>query len=208
MPMIPLSFPRTAAPARRFRPLSLAALLLDVVSWCLPVVGAVAVLMTGMLLATGRRAEVQLPVALILHGASAGAASIATGTGTLSIRASAGVAAAVLLVLLAVLALILLVVRQLRALVADIGAGTPFGPDSARRVRLIGAAIVAADAGRALVVLVASLWAGAHVHLPGLAFAVSFPLQVTPLGAGLLLIVLAEVFRRGSALQQDHDLTI
>lgn len=199
-----LSLPGPAA-AGRLRPL---AVLLDVVSWCLPVVGLGAGLMMVFLLVTGHRAQVQLPVAFILRGPSAGAASVATGAGTLSVRAPAPIAAAVLLVVIAVTGLILLVVRQLRALVADVAAGTPFGPRSARRVRLIGAAVVAADVGRALTVLLASLWASAHVHLPGLAFAAGFPIEVTPLGAGLLLIVLAEVFRRGSALQLDHDLTV
>jgi hypothetical protein len=68
----------------------------------------------------------------------------------------------VLLVLIGAAALILLVLRQLRALVADVDAGSPF----------------------ALIALIASLWASGHMHQPGVTFAVTFPLEVTPLGAG------------------------
>ena len=209
MSMRPVSFPQPAPrTGRRFSVLVIAVRLLDVISWCVALVGAGAALMMAVLLVTNWRAQVQLPVAVAVRGASAGTASLATGTGTLSVQASPGVAAAVLVVLLGVAALLLLTLRQLRALIADIDAGTPFGARSARRVQLIGAAVVAVDVGRALVVLLGSLWAGANVHLPGVTFVVTFPLEITPLGAGLLLIALGEVFRRGWALQRDQDLTI
>lgn len=188
-------------------PLGMIVRLLDILSWALLVTGGGGALMMVLLLALGHRPYVELPVALAIHSA-VGKASVVDASGTLDVKAPAAVSATVVLVVAAVLGLLLVVMRQVRALLADIAGGSPFGSQSARRVQVIGATIIAADLGRALVVLLASLWAQGHVHLQGLDFVASFPVQIDALGAGILLVILAEVFRRGADLQHDYDLTI
>jgi hypothetical protein len=156
---------------------------------------------------------VEFPVALIdrrgslLHGAI-GSASIMGGGGQLSVKAPAEVIVVGLGFVAVGLGLVLLVLHQLRALVAEAVAGSPFGARSAGRVRLVGAAIIVAELTRALVVLIGSLWARSHIHIPGVGFRAVFPVQLTGLGAGVLVVMLAEVFRIGAVLQRDHDLTI
>lgn len=98
--------------------------------------------------------------------------------------------------------------RQLRLVLRDALNGVPFGPASARRIELIGVAIIGVDLVRAVALLAGELWARSHVHLPQVSFPVTFPVQLMTLVAGLLVIVAAEVFRVGYALQQDRDLTI
>ena len=57
-------------------------------------------------------------------------------------------------------------------------------------------------------VLSGSLWAQSHVSGPGLSFRAVFPIYVEVVGLGILVVLLAEVFRHGTDLQADHDLTI
>ncbi len=186
--------------------------LLDVVWFVLLVGGAVVVVVVVVVLARGGRPRVDFPVALVVrdgsvgHGAT-GSASIMGAGGQLSVKVPAEVVVVALGFAAAGLGLVLLVLRQLRALLAEAVAGSPFGARSAGRVRLIGAAIITAELTRALVVLVGSLWARAHVHIPGLAFKATFPVRIAGLGAGVLVMLLAEVFRLGAVLQRDHDLT-
>lgn len=175
--------------------------------------GAVVVVVVVVVLARGGHPRVDFPVALAVrdgsvgHGLS-GSASIMGAGGQLSVKVPAAVVVVGLGFAAAGLGLVLLVVHQLRALLAEAVAGSPFGARSAGRVRLVGAAIVTAELTRALVVLAGSVWARAHVHVPGLAFKATFPVQIAGLGAGVMVMVMAEVFRVGAVLQRDHDLTV
>ena len=56
--------------------------------------------------------------------------------------------------------------------------------------------------------LTGSLWAQSHVSSPGLSFRTAFPINVEVVGLGILVVLLAEVFRYGTGLQADHDLTV
>ncbi|MFZ1993495.1 MAG: DUF2975 domain-containing protein [Solirubrobacteraceae bacterium] len=175
--------------------------------------GALFVVVVMVVLALGGHPRVEFPVALTVRRGSLvrgpiGSASIMGAGGQLSVKAPSEVVAVGLGFVAVGLGLVLLVLRQLRALVAEAVAGSPFGARSAGRVRLIGAAIIVAELTRALVVLVGSLWAKAHIHIPGAGFRAVFPVQITGLGAGVLVVMLAEVFRIGAVLQRDHDLTV
>lgn len=175
--------------------------------------GLVTMVVVVVVLARGGHPRVDFPVALtvqrgsVMHGATRSASIMGVG-GQLSVKAPAELVVVGLGFVAAGLGLVLLVVRQLRELLAEAVAGSPFGARSAGRVRLIGAAIIVAELTRALVVLAGSLWARAHVHVPGVAFKAAFPVQIAGLGAGVLVMVLAEVFRVGAVLQRDHDLTV
>lgn len=187
--------------------------LLDVVWFVVLAGGAIIVVIIMVVLARGGHPRVEFPVALTVRRGSllqgpVGSASIMGGGGQLSVKAPAEVIVVGLGFVAVGLSLVLLVLRQLRALVAEAVARSPFGARSAGRVRLIGAAIIVAELTRALVVLIGSLWAQAHIHIPGVGFRADFPVQITGLGAGVLVVLLAEVFRIGAVLQRDQDLTI
>ena len=186
---------------------------LDVLWFALLAAGAAAEGVLIVVLIRGGHPHLDLPVPISIRGrptvaGQPGLAAVTGAGGQLSIPAPAGVIAAGLAVAAAGLALLLVLLRQIRKLVADALAGSPFGAHSAHRVRLIGLAVIAAELGRGFVVLASSWWARANVHAPGFAIRVAFPVNLAIVGAGVLMLVLAEVFRIGAALQQDHDLTV
>ncbi|HEX3925686.1 MAG TPA: DUF2975 domain-containing protein [Streptosporangiaceae bacterium] len=181
---------------------------LDVLSVALLVAGAGAVIVVA--LASGHHSRVDLPVDVGVRagGPHAGPATVLSTAERLSVVAPASVTLAVLAFTLGVLGLVLLIVRQVRALAADAAAGAPFGEQSPQRIRVIGIAIVGAELGRGLAGLASAVWVRGHVAQPGISVRLGFPLDIWVLGAGLLVVLLAEVFRMGVALQRDHDLTI
>ncbi len=184
------------------------------VAWYVVLVGSVlAVAFLVAEVARGAHPNVDFPVAFILHGTYAVTgtsrrASIVQAGGQLTVRPPAELVAAGLVFVLAGAAFILVVLHQLRTLMGEALAGPPFGTGSARRVRLIGIAIIVVEVARALLVLSGSLWAQSHVSGPGLSFRAAFPINVEVVGLGILVVLLAEVFRHGTDLQADHDLTI
>jgi len=187
--------------------------LLDVVWFTVLAGGAIVAVVIVVVLARGGHPRVVFPVALTVRGAAVvggatGSARVAGVGGQMSVEAPTTVVTGVLIFSAAGVGFMLVVIGQLRALLAETVAGSPFGAGSVRRVRLIGAAIIAAGVTRGLVVFVGSLWARAHVQNPEIAFRLTFPLQLGVLAAGVLVVMLAEVYRVGVALQQDHDLTI
>ncbi|HVC23336.1 MAG TPA: DUF2975 domain-containing protein [Candidatus Dormibacteraeota bacterium] len=183
------------------------------VAWYVVLIGSV--LAVGFLVAEnarGARPYVDFPVAFTLHGAYAvtgtsDRASIVQAVGQLTIQPPAELAVVGLVFVLVGAAFILVVLHQLRSLVADAKTGSQFGTGSARRVRLIGIAIIVVEVIRALGVLAGSLWAQSHVSSPGLNFRAAFPINLEVVGLGILVVLLAEVLRHGSGLQADHDLT-
>ena len=184
------------------------------VAWFVVLVGSVlGVAFIVAEIARGAHPSVDFPVAFILHGTYAVTgtsrrASIVQAGGQLTIRPPAELVAAGLVFVLAGAAFILVVLHQLRTLLGEALAGSPFGAGSARRVRLIGIAIIIVEVIRAVLVLIGSLWARSHVSGPGLSFRAAFPINVEIVGLGILVVLLAEVFRHGTDLQTDHDLTI
>lgn len=184
------------------------------VAWFVLLIGSV-VAATALVvaMAVGDHLHVTFPVAFSVRGTfvvagSSHPASVTQGSGRLSIQLSAGLTAAVLALVVAVVGFALVVLHQLRALMSEALAGSPFGTRSARRVRVIGVAIIGVEVFRALVVFAGSLWAQSHVHGPGLSFRAAFPVNLEVVGLGILVVLLAEVFRHGAALQVDHDLTV
>jgi hypothetical protein len=84
----------------------------------------------------------------------------------------------------------------------------PFVPANARRLRFIGWAVVAGELARTSVVYAENTYARAHLAIPG----VTFDAWPQPHGwtilFGLLILVIAEVFRAGTELDEDQSLTI
>lgn len=187
--------------------------LLDVLCFAVLVAAVAAGVVVVVVLARGAHPRVSFPVGFAVCGGSGGEdatgpARVMDAGGQLSVAASPELVVMALAFAVVGLGLVLAVLRQVRALLTAAIAGAPFGGGSARRVRLIGVAIICGELIRALAVLVGSWWARAHVHVPGLSFRASFPLQLGVLGIGVLVVALAEVFRVGAALQQEQDLTV
>lgn len=185
---------------------------LDGLWYLLLAAGGLGLVAMVVILVRGGHVQGEIPVAFrspVTDGGDSSAATSITGlSGTLKMPVSAATAAVILGFVVIELGWALFALRQLRLLVTDVLAGSAFAPQNARRVALLGLTVVGAELVRAVAVLTGSLWARAHADLPHVAFQVTFPVQPGALAAGLLIVVLAGVFRLGSALQEDRDLTI
>ena len=123
------------------------------VAWYVVLVGSVlALAFLGAEAARGAHPSVDFPVAFVLHGTYAVTgtsrrASIVQAGGQLTVRPPAELVAAGLVFVLAGAAFILFVLHQLRVLMGEALAGSPFGKGSAGRVRLIGIAIIVRRGG-------------------------------------------------------------
>lgn len=84
----------------------------------------------------------------------------------------------------------------------------PFVPANARRLHFIGWAIVGAELARTWVVYAENAYAAAHVIVPGVTFDVLPQAHFATILLGLLIVVIAEVFRAGTQLDEEHSLTI
>ncbi len=182
------------------------------IAWWVVLLGSAAVIaVLAVLAAVHAPLRVSVPVRLALPSDTVRVrppVSLSGASASLGVRGSGPAVLIVLGVVAAGVGLVLVIIFQLRRLVAALRAGRPFTAANARRVTVVGGALVLSELLRSGVLLAGSWWAARHVHASGVVFRAGFPLRIEVLAAGVLLIVFAEVFRRGSALQQDHDLTI
>jgi hypothetical protein len=108
----------------------------------------------------------------------------------------------------AVFALVLFFLYHLRQLAERVEAGAAFDPENTRRLRLLGGALLSIELLEGLV-----MWWQSHVVV-GVVESTSFEFgrvyEVDPaaLFAALVLFVLAEIFRRGTLLEEDQALTV
>lgn len=112
-----------------------------------------------------------------------------------------------LLVALA-LAIALWVLAQLRAVFRTLRDGHPFVPANAARIRWIGYVIMLAEIVRSAVLFSGNVYARSHFAADGLRFDAWPSVDVFALIHGLIIVVLAEVFRAGTRLDEDQSLTI
>lgn len=116
--------------------------------------------------------------------------------------------------------LLLLILYRLRRLVAAIGGGRPFEPDTVRSLRLIGWSLILLDLWAWIRMLVLPLMIVPHLAVesgwqllpaisraaPGMVAArVDAHLPVWQLIAGAIVLVLAEAFRHGQRLREDNE---
>jgi len=112
------------------------------------------------------------------------------------------------LVLMAILAFAAFVVDQLRAVLRTLIHGNPFVPDNARRIQRIGLAVIVGEIARAALVFVENYYAMTQVSIAGLTFDDWPRLSFTTIGYGLIILIIAEVFRTGTRLEEEQSLTI
>ena len=106
------------------------------------------------------------------------------------------------------LVIIMWVLYQLRAVFATLRAGTPFVGANAIRIRWIGIAIIAGEVLKSFVVGLEHYYVMTHFASDGLIFGTSFEIQGVTIIVGFTVIVISEVFRMGTLLEQDQPLTV
>ena len=135
-------------------------------------------------------------------------ARIEDAVGTLRFEAHPAIVLTVVGIGLVGVAATLAVLHQLRGVVATMSVGAPFVVANARRLRIVGLAVIVYELVTACMRLALSLWAMRNLSVRGLTVRWVFDLRIEVLLVGAVILVIAEVFRVGTQLQQDHDLTI
>jgi hypothetical protein len=111
-------------------------------------------------------------------------------------------------ILLVILFVVLLVLDRLRAVLKTLVHGTPFVSENAARIRFVAIAVIAGELGRTAIVLIENHYAATHVAIAGVTFDAWPHLNVSALISGFILLVIAEVFRAGTRLDEEQSLTI
>jgi len=99
-----------------------------------------------------------------------------------------------------------IVLNQLRGILKSVEDGRPFEPANARRVAIMGWTFVVGSPLFACLDALGVRVALRVVDISGVHF--RFTLNASTLSAGLVLLVLAAVFRHGSYLQGEYDATL
>lgn len=110
--------------------------------------------------------------------------------------------------LMLVMALFLWVTSQLRAVVRTVRDGKPFIALNATRVRRIGWALILGEVVRATVTFFESSYAMQHFSIEGLHFSARPDFSVLAIVEGMIVLVIAEVFRTGTRLDEEQSLTV
>lgn len=106
--------------------------------------------------------------------------------------------------------LLLLGARSLRDVVRSVELGTPFTQENARRIRNLGIAFLLWEGNRILwtYLLIAPALAQRPVKVGQLPMRVDHGPDVLMLFVGCIVLVLAQVFRRGAEMQDEQRLTV
>jgi len=105
-------------------------------------------------------------------------------------------------------ALLLWVFGLLRDVFRTLRDGQPFVPANATRIRRVGYAVLLGEIVRALLVFVANYLVMTHVTSDAVRFYAVPSLEVYTVVAGLVILVIAEVFRAGTRLDEEQSLTV
>jgi hypothetical protein len=104
--------------------------------------------------------------------------------------------------------LALWIVAELAALCRSVRDGQPFAARNVTRIRRLALALALAEVSRAAIVYAAHAYAAAHFGSSHLRFVASPRVDSLALVSALILLVLAEVFRTGTRLDEDQSLTV
>ena len=110
--------------------------------------------------------------------------------------------------LICLLALVLWVLCLLRAVFRTLRDGQPFVPANATRIRRIAWAVILGELARSAVVFFENSYAMTHFSAAGLQFDARPDVNVVAIINGLIILVIAEVFRAGTRLDEDQSLTV
>ena len=113
---------------------------------------------------------------------------------------------ALLLILMLIVAL--WGVRLLQGLLRTVRDGHPFVAANARRVRMIGWLVIGGEVARAVIVFLENDYARRYFSVAGLQFTAHADFSVAAIIEGLIILVIAEVFRAGTRLDEEQSLTV
>jgi hypothetical protein len=164
---------------------------------------------------TGSQAQMVLPVAFELKGGAgrvtsedhrnSGTIEQAGGLLRLATPDRPWIAMAVAAV---VIALTLWILAELAALCRSVRQGRPFARDNVRRIRRLALAFALGEVSRAVIVYSAHAYVAAHFAADHLRLTASPHVDAPAIVSALILLVLAEVFRTGTRLDEDQSLTV
>ena len=103
---------------------------------------------------------------------------------------------------------ILWIVTQLREVFRTLSRGRPFVAENSRRIRWVGLAVLIGEFVRAILLFFFSLYTSQHFTINGVRFIASADLSGITIMSGLAILVIAEVFREGTRLEEDQSLTM
>jgi hypothetical protein len=106
------------------------------------------------------------------------------------------------------LGLVLWILAELSALCRSVRDGQPFAAGNAMRIRRLALAIVLAEVSRAAIVYAAHAYVAAQFAAEHLRFTARPHVNASAIVSALILLVLAEVFRTGTRLDEDQSLTV
>lgn len=104
--------------------------------------------------------------------------------------------------------LMLLFLHHLRRIVHRVRDGAPFDEQNALRLRWLGLLLLGLAVFKGVADLVTTLWVRRIIAPEGVDVPLGLHFDVTLLFVGLVLVVLAEIFRRGSELETEQALVI
>ncbi|MFC2167800.1 DUF2975 domain-containing protein [Acidobacteriota bacterium] len=103
------------------------------------------------------------------------------------------------------------ILLQLRHILASLTEGNPFTLENAKRIRIIGIVIIAGEFLVNLLMIGTALIIDAHVDIEGAKLAVGklfSGFSLSNIFLGVVVLIIAEIFRLGVRLQEDQELTI
>lgn len=102
----------------------------------------------------------------------------------------------------------LLVVLLLRRIFRTLVAGDPFVRVNAARIRWIGLIVILSELYETLVIYATAFYLRGNFTLDGIVVRLDYRPELTVIFVGGVLLVLAEVFRLGAELREEHVLTV
>jgi hypothetical protein len=106
------------------------------------------------------------------------------------------------------IALMLWILAELAALCRSVRDGQPFAPRNGGRIRRLALALVLGELSRAAIVYTAHAYVAGRFAADHVRFTASPQIDGRAIVSALILLVLAEVFRTGTRLDEDQSLTV
>jgi hypothetical protein len=105
------------------------------------------------------------------------------------------------------------VIILLRRFLKTVTEGTPFIIENARRMRDMGLCIIGAEIARLIFTIIAVIYINSSLNVEGASMFINIQeilqfLNLELYFAGLVLVVLSGIFKRGTQMQMEQDLTI
>ena len=97
---------------------------------------------------------------------------------------------------------------ELQRILRTVRDGKPFAASNATRVRRIAWILIVSEFVRAMIVYLENSYAATHFTAEGLRFTARPDFSVAAIVEGLIILVIAEVFRAGTRLDEDQSLTV